>query len=198
MLEEQKERLLKRAHDYLSIGITEDGKPRDSISIPWEKTAHAYYMRIPNVYITPEDLKDEEIMKIIGTCKVQGCYIWTVLDDYSFISNFREIEDIYIRKGEGIRNLDFLKDLDNCRVIFLQNAKLKNLNAIINLKKQNRSFLGLSCVGLYNCEIEDLSAFEKVDIHFAEFLIWNPKSRNERDRWSAVSASTKRYYEIEN
>ena len=197
MIASQKELLQNKTGEYLSIGITEGGKPRTSIGVPWESTAHAFNMRTPNVYLAPEDLLDEQIMALVCSHKVIGCYIWVALENYDFLTRFRDLQDLNIKNGDAIRNLDFLEALGDCGMLYLQNAKLPNLNTIVEMKKQSKSsFRVLRCVGLDNCTVEDLSAFETTDIHFSEFLIWNPQSRNERDRWEAVSASTKRYYDF--
>lgn len=197
MLESQKERLQNKNNRYLSIGITLGGKPRTSIGIPWESTAHAYNMRTPDVYLSPEDLQDEHILECLKAYTVVGCYIWAPLEDYSFLSSFKELQDINIKNGDSIRDLDFLSGLSECDMLFLQNAKLKNLNRIVDMKKSGKKlFGGLRCVGLDNCEIEDLSIFETEQVQFSEFLVWKPQGSNERDRWNVISASKRKYYEF--
>lgn len=197
MFESEREKLLNRTSEYLSIGITEGGVPRNTIGVPWEATAHAFNMRTPKVYISPEDLHNEEIMSLVASYKVTGCYIWAPLDDYSFLARFKDIEDINIKNGNAIHDLSFLAELYECRMLFLQNAKLKNLDVILEVKKQSKSvFCCLRCIGLDNCEVEDLSAFENEKLHFSEFLIWKTEGSNERDRWNVVSAGKRRYYEF--
>lgn len=61
MIKSERDKLNNRDSEYLSIGITSDGAPRGSIGVSWEKTAHAFNMRTPNVYLSPEDLRDEEM-----------------------------------------------------------------------------------------------------------------------------------------
>lgn len=198
MIESEREKLSNRTSEYLSIGITNGGVPRMTVGVPWESTTYAFNMRPPKVYLSPEDLNDEEIMRLLTSYKVIGCYIWAPLDDYSFLARFKDLEDLNIKNGDAIRDLEFLTELQECRMLYLQNAKLKNLDVILSVKKNSQAVFGcLRCIGLDNCEVEDLSAFESEDVHFSEFLIWNPKGRNERDRWRVVSASTRRYYEFE-
>ena len=180
----------------LSIGITEDGAPCRSIGVPWESTGHAFNMRIPDVYIAPEDLADETLMGFINRCKVIGCYICQPLTDYSFLSRFKALEDLNIYRGGNLRDLEFLRKMPELRMLYLEDAVLENLDALVEAKKKRRSVLSdLRCVGLCNCSVADLSAFRDAKISFSEFLIWNPKDRNERERWRVVSAHTWRYYE---
>lgn len=197
MLQSEREKLENKAGEYLSIGITEGGIPRGSIGVPWVATTQAYNMRLPDVYLAPEDLQDEALMARIGQHRVIGCYIWAPLEDYSFLSRWKDLEDLNIKNGDAIRDLDFLAELTECRMLFLQNAKLKDLGMILEVKKRSKAMFGcLRCIGLDNCVVEDLSDFERENLRFSEFLVWNPQSRNERDRWSVVSAHTRRYYEF--
>ena len=196
MLESERNKLNNRESEYLSIGITQGGVPRVTIGVPWEATAHAFNMRTPNVYLSPEDLQDEEVMVLIESYKVIGCYIWAPLTDYGFLARFKDLQDINIKNGDAICNLGFLSELYDCRMLYMQNAKLKNLNMIVEVKKNSTAMFGcLRCIGLDNCNIEDISVFETEKVHFSEFLIWKPEGTNERDRWNRVSAGTKRYYE---
>lgn len=197
MITSEREKLRNKDSDYLSIGITSGGFPRMSVGIPWVATVHAYNMRTPDVYLSPEDLQDEELMRVFESYKVIGCYIWVPLDDYSFLARFKELQDINIKNGDAITNLDFLSELYECRMLYLQNAKLKNLDTIVEVKKNSTAMFGcLRCIGLDNCVVEDLSVFETEKVHFSEFLIWKPEGSNERARWNVVSAGTRRYYEF--
>ena len=196
MIQSEREKLFREDRGFVSIGVTQGGVPRRRIGIPWEVTAHAYNMRIPNVYIAPEDLQDGEIMEQLRNSNVIGCYIWTPLEDYRFLAEFKQIEDIRICCADALRDLDFLDGLYACDMLFLQNAKLKNLNAIIKAKQAGEKLFGcLRCVGLENCRVEDLSAFETEEVQFSEFLVWQPEGSNEGDRWCVISARTRRYYE---
>lgn len=197
MIEFERNKLENRESEYLSIGITQGGVPRTTIGIPWEATVHAFNMRTPNVYLSPEDIQDEEIMGQLESYKVIGCYIWVPLSDYSFLARFKDLQDINIKNGDAISNLSFLAELYECRMLYLQNAKLKNLDVIVDVKKNSTAMFGcLRCIGLDNCEIEELAVFETEKVHFSEFLIWKPEGTNERDRWNVVSAGTRRYFEF--
>lgn len=197
MIESERNKLENRESEYLSIGITQGGVPRTTIGIPWEATVHAFNMRTPNVYLSPEDIQDEEIMGQLESYKVIGCYIWVPLSDYSFLARFKDLQDINIKNGDAISNLSFLAELYECRMLYLQNAKLKNLDVIVEVKKNSTAMFGcLRCIGLDNCVVEDLSVFEIEKVHFSEFLIWMPEGSNERSRWSVVSAGIRRYFEF--
>jgi len=38
--------------------------------------------------------RDEEIMKMLDSCTVVGCYIWAPLEDYGFLAHFKKLNDI--------------------------------------------------------------------------------------------------------
>ena len=86
MVTSEREKLRNKDSEYLSIGITLGGVPRMSVGIPWVATAHAYNMRTPDIYLSPEDLHDEELMRGLEAYKVIGCYVWAPLDDYKISS----------------------------------------------------------------------------------------------------------------
>ena len=198
MTEKQRQRLENHKNKFLSLGITKNGEGYDIIGVPWEKTCNAFNMHMPDVYISADDLRDETLMDKLMGFEILGCYISTPLDDYSFISKFKFLRDLSIAYGENVTNLDFLSELHDCRMLYIEDARLKDLETVLRLNKYSRSFLvGLTCVGLLNCQVEDVSCFEREKSDFSEFLVWEYKGKNERDKWKHVRATTFRYYEIE-
>lgn len=198
----QRKRLKERSGERLSLGITESGAEKVAISVPWENTSSAYGMRVPDVYISKEDLYDKEIMTEIKQHKIDGLYIDIPLNDYEFLREFPQIEDLSIKSGENVKNLSFLEDLTSCRMFYLERASLPDLDPMLKVMRNYR--LGsppaprpYACVGLYHCDVKDLSEFAQRTYIFSEFIIWNQKSRDERKRWKTIIAKTFRYYEIE-
>ena len=198
MTEKQRQRLENHKTKFLSLGITKNGEGYDIIGVPWEKTCNAFNMHTPDVYISADDLRDQALMNKLLEFEILGCYISTPLDDYSFISKFKFLRDLSIAYGENVTDLDFLSELHDCRMLYIEDARLKDLETVLRLNKYSRSFLvGLDCVGLLNCQVEDVSCFERERSDFSEFLIWEYEGKNERDKWKHVRATTLRYYEIE-
>lgn len=95
----------------ISIGITENGIRRYSGHIPWENTGHAFNMRTPSIYFEESDFYDPLIRSRLNELEVVGCYIFTPLKNYSFLSDFTLIEDLYIAYGHNIRNLSFTQNV---------------------------------------------------------------------------------------
>jgi len=197
MRKEEKEKLLNHKSKYISIGITDDGIAYNGFGIPWESTSNAYNMRLPDVFITPDDLNDEETMSLIRSKKVIGCYCWSSLENFDFVSHFSDIEDVNIFKGENLKNIDFVKSLKELRMLFVGNAKFDNIDAILEIPKSDGQFIRMMNIGLYNCEVKDLSTFLEKEHKFYEFLVWNRKEKIERKKWQVVSALKRKIYEIE-
>ena len=199
MLHTEREKLFSGDGNFISLGITKDGKPMDAISVPWESTANAFSMRLPSVYITPDDLYDEDIMQKILSMQVVGCYVFTALFDYSFISNFKGLTDLNIYNGKRIENLDFLLPLENCRLFFLDGATLENIDPILDVKKgKGGIFQPFTCVGLHCCRVDDISRFSDEKHSFTEFIVWGNADKEEKKRWRTICTHTYRYYEVEN
>lgn len=198
MLATEREKLYNRQGEYLSIGITESGAPLAAVRIPWEKMHHAFNMKTPDVYLTPEDLSDPEILAQLDRFQVIGCYIRMPLEDYSFLSRFPLIRDLNIYYGGSIRSLSFLAPLKECSMLYLEDANLPDLDLLLDAKKENPSILGpFRCVCLHNCHVEDLTRFSGEPHRFFEFLVWCHNSDTERPRWQSIKADTLRIYEIE-
>ncbi len=197
MIDTERRKLFSGKLNYISLGITCDGVPRDITNVPWEATSHAFNMKLPSLYISPDDLYDTEIISRIKEAEVIGCYVYTPLSDYSFISQFPRIRDLNIFSAENMKNLDFLLTLTECNMLYLEGARLENLDVLLSMKEKHKSIFGVyTCVCLYDCEVNDLSGFEGAKTHFSEFIVWMPKGKNERKRWGVVPSEKLRYYEF--
>ncbi|MBQ7779369.1 MAG: hypothetical protein IJ404_02645 [Clostridia bacterium] len=187
MVPSQKEKLLQYQGKYLNFGITEGGEPRNAIGVPWEATAHAFNMRTPDVYLAPEDLADEELMSQLRDFRILGCYIFTPLEDYSFLAGFPTLQDIHIRSGSAIRDLFFLKDLEDLFMFYLEDANLKSLEHLFTAGGFHSY-----CLGLCNCKVAELTPPPH---RISELVILQPEGTGERERWKALSALKYYYYE---
>ena len=193
MIISEAEKLRSFEGTHISIGITADGSPVKAISVPWERTGSAYNMRIPNVFLEEKDLSTPEIMAALDKFTVIGCYILTALEDYSFLSKFVHLEDVYIRAGENITDLSFMENLTEWFMFYLEDAHLTNLDALL-IQKERKSTFHSFCLGLNRCQVDDVSAIERSGIHLSELIVWGPKSHEKK--WH-LPAMTRRYYVCE-
>lgn len=195
MLASEREKLENWDDLYINIGVSETGEGYGMIPVLWENTSTAFNMKRPKVYISKDDLADEEIMSLLSKFHVFGCYIFCDIDDYSFLDNFKDIYDLTIYNGANLKDISFIKQMKECKLLTLANAHLENLDAIIDFQ----NVYGLEnprCVALYNCKIDDISSLIDSKRRFNELIIHNPKNRNERKRWEKIEASTFKYYEL--
>lgn len=194
MTEAEYKKLLNWKSKDISIGISENGGFRCAIGIPWNKTSNAYKMQTPNVWITKDDLSDSDIMNEISKHEVTGCYISTPLDDYSFLEGFPMLQDLSIKNGYTIKDLSFIRKLKECIMFFLHGARLRNLDDIVETKKEARIRYML-CLGLHSCEIDDISsALNNEKQYYSEFLIWMPQGSNEKERWKNFKQGSRGFH----
>lgn len=195
MLASEREKLENREISYVNIGISENGEGYGITPVFWKSTATAFNMCRPNVYISPKDLLDEEILSLLQKFHVKGCYIYCDVDDYSFLNKFNDIYDLTIYNGANLKDLSFMKHLTKCELLTLMNANLENLDEIADL----RNAQGLTTprkLTLYNCKISDISSLIDSKRFFSELIICNPKDRDERARWKNIIAPIYGYYEL--
>lgn len=196
MLQSQKEILEKLNGDYFGIGITQSGEPYGPIAVPWDSMASAFNMKTPQVYLSPEDIKNPEIFAILKNSQVVGCYIFDPLEDYSFIAEFTELRDVFIMCGGNITDISFMKNLKEWFMFYIEDAHLQNLEPLFPTQEK-RAGIFPYCVGFGGCEIEDISALETPEIYLSELIVICPKGANERERWQNIRCGDFGYYEYE-
>ena len=197
MLDTQRKKLEGKEGRYISIGITDGGEPYNMIGVPWERTGTAFSMRIPDVYIAPEDLADEELMELLSRYTVMGCYIWSPLEDYGFLARFPDIRDLNIKFCRNMTDLEFLRPLTNCYMLSLHGAELENLDVILDMHAEHKNHLGgFSNVALSECTVRDLSGFESKRHCFHEFIVCGYEDEVTRNRWRVVNAGIRKYYDL--
>ena len=195
MLETEIKKLEGLRGKRISIGVTADGAPRKSVGVPWLFDSSAYMMCTPNVYVTPDDVENEESLSLFDGYEVIGFYVWEKLSDYRFLTRFAELSDLNIKCGENISDISFLRELKKCRMLFLQDAKFENLDPILDAKEAGEGFPRCyTHIGLDNCVIDDISRLNGGEF-FSEFLVFNPVERAERGRWSMMKQRGFKYYE---
>ncbi len=190
MIQEQYEKLMAMENQYVSIGITENGSPRISISVPWDMTANAFNMRTPHLYLEPNDLEDPMILKQLRSNKLIGFYSFVPLEDYSFLSQFPTLEDITIHHGENMSDLSFLSNCPNWFQLHIEDAKIETLSPMFEAERKG---LHSICVCFVNCRIHDISSLQQIEKRLCELIILQPEGTNEKDRWKTVP-SIKYFY----
>lgn len=195
MLDSQINALKNIKGNYLSIGITHSGEPYGAIAVPWENTASAFNMKTPDIYLSEQDIKDPEIREILNNYHIIGCYIFNALQDYSFLADFKELRDVFILNGGNITDLSFMKELNEWFMLYVEDARLPNLDPLFPKGKKDKFFP--YCIGFGGCEIKDITALENPEIYLSELVVLCPKGTNDRERWQNIRCGTYGYYEYE-
>ncbi len=194
MLDAQRKRLDDPDLSYISIGITEGGIPRKALSVPWDITANAYNMCVPDFYIAPEDLQDPSVMEKLEAKQPIALYAFVPLEDYSFLSHFHGLRAISIREGKSLRNLDFLLSCPDWYQLLIEDAHIPTLNPLFhNGKKKFRSY----CISFIDCCIGDNSSLKQDGIFLSELHILQNIGTNEKHRWSSIRCSRFTYEEYD-
>lgn len=193
MIESQREKLNTYPHQYLSIGITADGSPRRSGWVPWQSMANAFNMRTPQIFFTPEDMADEAIWEELSRFRINGCYIYCPMTDYSFLERMPRLQDITIFEGGGLRNLDFMRNMEDWFQIHVEDAVLENLDPLF--PNGPRKGIHSYCVCLAGCTVKDFSALVHPNIYLCELVVLMPEGANDKERWKTVRCGKYSYFE---
>ena len=187
MFESEKAKLkeVAEAGDVTSIAINADGNPVRGCFVPWERTASAYNMKIPKITIASGDLQDPEVMDDLKKCRLIGLYCFTPLDSYDFIAEFPTLRDLFICHGDNICSLSFARGLSELTMIYLENARLDDLQPLIDNFNEKRELAFMPraiCMGFYHCSVADTSALQEAEFITSELLVW-PVEGDARERW---------------
>ncbi len=193
MTEADRQFLRNYSKKYLSIGITADGQSRRSVWVPWDGTANAMNMRTPDLYFSPDELRDEDLWAELQRFHIVGCYIFCPLEDYGFLNRLTELQDLNIYKGGALRNLSFLRQMPEWFQLHVEDAVLENLEDLF--PDGPRKGIHSYCVCLSGCTVADHSALTREGIRLSELVILMPQGSNARDRWTDVRCGKYRYFE---
>jgi hypothetical protein len=193
MTDSKREYLKDHTSQYVSIGISRGAKHVSSGWVPWHSTGNAFNMRIPNVFFDPEELEDPEIWEWLDTKRVNGCYIFCPLSDYSFLARFPHLQDITILYGDALRDLHFLRENREWFQLHVEGAVLENLDDLF--PEGPRKGIHSYCVCLDGHTVKDISALTQPGIYLSELVILEPEGSNDRARWEAVRCGRYSYFE---
>lgn len=191
MTEADRQSLRNYSKKYISIGITTDGRSRRSVWVPWERTGNAMNMRTPDLYFSPEELRDEELWTELERFHVVGCYIFCPLEDYSFLTRLTQLQDLNIYKGGALRDLSFLRSMPDWFQLHVEDAVLADLSDLF--PEGRRKGIHSICVCLSGCTVADVAVPEH--LRLSELVILMPQGSNAKARWAHIPCGTYTYHE---
>ncbi|HBA63916.1 MAG TPA: hypothetical protein DCZ20_08680 [Lachnospiraceae bacterium] len=176
---------------YICLGITEGGEKQDTFMVPWEKTTTAINMKLPNIYLSEEDMQEQAVLDRLKEFTVISCYIFIPLSDYRFIGHFTNLWDIFIQHAEQMESLDFLAMVKDWKMLHIENARIESLAAAFPEDKDYSWGVNLS---LHNCQVGNMEMLRKNGIWLNELIISETeKNPEERKRWRKVRALLFKY-----
>lgn len=196
MIQTERDKLYSCKKKYLSIGVTRTGDPLSAIAIPWSQHSSAFNMRTPDIYLCEEDLYDGDILSQLENFTVLGLYAFCSLSDYSALERFSDLQDIFLKEAYNLKDLSFMSNMSGWFMLFIQGATLPNLDPLIHtegFKKMRHSY----CLGLYDCQVKDISSLINSNLRLYELLIWNKWSKVENERWRKANALVYHYYRLD-
>lgn len=196
MLQNERDKLFSYEKKYLNIGVTKTGQPLHAIAIPWSGHSSAFNMRTPDIFLCEADLYDDEILLQLDKFTILGFYAFCGLEDYKVIGRFTHLQDIFLKDARNLQDLTFMENTPDWFMLFIQGAKLPNLNPLIpasGVSKRLHSY----CLGLYDCHVDDISMLLDSNFHLYELLIWKNWNKEEHDRWQKVKSLIYHYYRLD-
>ena len=113
-----------------SIKVVKDGKKagNDFCAFPWRYDSSCYNFQVPDETMTPE-----EAAVTCDHLDVRTVVTEDVLEDYSFISRFKNLQQLYIYKGKSITDLSFIEDLVFLQQIVIISSNVESLEPLEKL-----------------------------------------------------------------
>lgn len=196
MIQTERDKLYSCKKKYLSLGITRNGDPLNAIAIPWSQHSSAFNMRTPDIFLCEEDLYDEEILSQLKRFTVIGLYAFCSLKDYNVLGYFSDLQDIFLKEAHNLRDLSFMANMTDWFMLFVQGATLPNLDPLIHTESFNKKRHSY-CLGLYDCQVKDISSLIGSNLRLYELLIWSRWSKEEYKRWQGAKSLTYHYYGLD-
>ena len=154
--------------EYCFLGITADGGKCHSVPAPWDSTVACMNMKLPDVFLSPEDIRDPEIREMLKQIQVRSVFIFVPLEEYTFLADFPALCQLYIFFGKNLKDLSFLVGRDSVSQLYIEDADLEDISTLGRLKKAGLQGM---CFGLYNASVKDLSPLLEYNGHFTEIQL---------------------------
>ena len=186
MTESERQYLRSYPRETISLGITADGRKKRSVWVPWAMDGNAYNMRTPDIWLSPEELLDDDLWTELARLRVVGCYIFTPLTDYGFLARLTGLQDLHVYKGFFLPDLGFLKNMPDWRQLHIEDAVLDDLAPLVPGPSGR-------CICLSGCTVRDISALKS--LRLSELVVLMPQGSRDRDRWRTVPCGKYTYHE---
>ncbi|MBR2523294.1 MAG: hypothetical protein IKE53_02505 [Clostridiales bacterium] len=152
-----------------SIEVVTDKKKKanDIYRFPWKYDGPCMNFQVPDETLTPE-----EATAASDHLDVRTIVTSDDLSDYSFISRFKNLEQLYIYKGKNITDISFIGDLVFLSQIVIVSSNVESLEPLQKLiEKKKNTLIPYGIEGICIQSDNDLAMDKPHGIHIGELII---------------------------
>ncbi len=113
--------------------LINDTLEKQSFWMPWDSDATCYNFKFPEETILPDKLDTIEDKYAVKTLVIK-----CDLPDYRFISEMKNLTQLYIYTGNNISDLSFLEDLVKLQQILIVGTHIASLESLVKLIKAKK------------------------------------------------------------
>ena len=120
---------------YIQILPRDSEIENEAYPMPWRSDAYCYNFHIPEVFISDDRMGE----MITDPLEVETLVATSDLEDYDFISEMKNLTQLYLYNCRRLCNPDFLEELVKLRQILIAHSgitDLKSLDTLILNKKK--------------------------------------------------------------
>lgn len=103
-------------------------EPGNGFGLPWKGDAPCYNFNFPR-----ENIPAEELPKIADKSEITTLVIGVDLEDYSVVSEFSELTQLYIYSGEKLTDISFIKPLVKLHQLYIAESHISSLEPLAEL-----------------------------------------------------------------
>lgn len=125
---------------YIQIYPKESKLNNEAFMMPWSSDAICFNFNAPEIFV-PDDAIDEMIKDPLD---VETLVVTADLKDYSFISEMKNLTQLYLYNAREFWDLSLIKDLVNLRQICIMHSKVICLDGLEMLLEKKKKLIDLA------------------------------------------------------
>lgn len=114
-------------------------EPGGGFGMPWKGDAPCFNFNIPR-----ENIPANELDKIADKSEITTLVIGVDLADYSFVSEFSNLKQLYIYSGDTLTDISFIKPLVKLRQLYIAASHIASLEPLEELVTEKARLLAES------------------------------------------------------
>ncbi|MDE6732166.1 MAG: hypothetical protein K2J77_04745 [Oscillospiraceae bacterium] len=111
-------------------------EPGGSFGLPWKGDAPCFNFNVPR-----ENIPADELPKIADKSEITTLVLGVDLQDYSVVSEFSELTQLYIYSGEKLTDISFIKPLVKLHQLYIAKSHISSLEPLEELIREKARLL---------------------------------------------------------